>query len=660
MKRMRKAPLLLTLFIAVSAVAQTASLPGNVVTDPAKIESRQKFDVQPFTIDKLYMTHDVSDSTLSPDGEQIAFVTNISGRYNLWLVSAESGWPTQLTVSNQRQTSPAWSPTGTWIAYASDNDGDEQWDLFLVSPKNGQVVNLTNTPEVSEENPVWSPDGNTLAYIVKRKDSPSYEINLMDIGSRKITRLTSNTPPERGNFSPVWSKDNKRIVFTQANAAGKDSNIVIADVSTGNAVNLTQHEGEHNFSVSDISPDGKTLLMTSNASNGYDNIALLDIAGKKITWLTRDKWESSAGKFSPGGKSITWTTNIDGNQDIFLYDLSTRTSRALPLEKGINDLAGGAQGPFTRDSARLLFYHNGPGAPQDVWVYDFARKKARQITHALAAGIRAEDMAEPYLVHYPSKDGKWQISAFVYVPYNAVRNGQNAAVVSIHGGPTAQIGNSFHRDIQYLVNQGYFVIAPNYRGSSGYGKDFMDANRFDMGGGDLDDIISAAEWIQRTGFIDPKKVAVTGGSYGGYLTMMAVSKAPDVWAAGVPVVPFVNWFTEVENEDPLLRQYDLATMGDPDKDKARYQERSPVNFADQIKAPLLLLAGGHDPRCPSTEAEQVASAVRKRKGVIELKVYDNEGHGFAKIENQIDAATRVAEFLQKYAKPADCGCHVDR
>jgi dipeptidyl aminopeptidase/acylaminoacyl peptidase len=657
---MRKAPLLFTLLILVSAVAQTASLTGNVVTDPAKIESRQKFDVQPFTIDKLYMTHDVSDSTLSPDGKQIAFVTNISGRYNLWLVSAESGWPTQLTVSNQRQTSPAWSPTGTWIAYASDYDGDEQWDLFLVSPKNGQVVNLTNTPEVSEENPVWSPDGNTLAYIVKRKDSPSYEINLMDIGSRKITRLTSNTPAELGNFGPVWSKDSKRIVFTQANAAGKDSNILIADVSTQKAISLTQHEGEHNFSVSDISPDGKTLLITSNSSNGYDNIALLDIASRKITWLTRDQWESSAGKFSPDGKSVTWTTNIDGNQGIFLHDLSTHTSRALPLEKGINDLAGGAQGPFTRDGARLLFYHNGPGSPQDVWLYDFAGKKSRQITHALAAGIHADDMAEPYLVHYPSKDGKWQISAFLYVPYNAVRNGQNAAVVSIHGGPTAQFGNSFHRDIQYLVNQGYFVIAPNYRGSSGYGKDFMDANRFDMGGGDLDDVISAAEWIQRTGFIDPKKVAVTGGSYGGYLTMMAVTKAPDVWAAGVPVVPFVNWFTEVENEDPLLRQYDLATMGDPAKDKARYQERSPVNFADQIKAPLLLLAGGHDPRCPSTEAEQVASAVRKRKGVIELKVYDNEGHGFAKIENQIDAATRVAEFLQKYAKPADCGCHVDR
>ena len=141
------------------------------------------------------------------------------------------------------------------------------------------------------------------------------------------------------------------------------------------------------------------------------------------------------------------------------------------------------------------------------------------------------------------------------------------------------------------------MIAPNYRGSSGYGKEFSDANLHDMGGGDLEDVISAADWLIKTGFIDTKKIAVMGGSYGGYLSMMAVTKAPDRWAAGVPIVPFVNWFTEIENEDPALRQYDMATMGDPAKDKARLQERSPINLSTRSK-PLFLLAGGHDPRCP--------------------------------------------------------------
>lgn len=632
------------------------------ITDPAQITTKQKFDIQPFTIDKLYITRAVADSSWSPDDKQVAFVTNITGRYNIWLAPAQGGWPTQLTVSNQRQVNIAWSPKGRWIAYNSDYDGNEQWDLFVVSVDNGQVVNLTNTPEVAEEGAAWSPDGEKLAYSVKPKQAPNYEIDTIEILTKKVTHITTNTPPQLSNVYSIWSKDGKSIVFTQQRADGKDANIFIVSSAGGRATNLTPHQGEQNFQATDISPDGKTLLITSNAGNGYQNAALLEIATKKITWLTNDKWEVSSGNFSRDGKRVTWMANVDGNQNIFVFDLNTKDlntkqAHALPIASGINSL-GGAETAFSHDGARLLYRHESGNAPNDLWTYDFATQKPLQITHSLVGGLRSEDMVEPFLVHYPSKDGKWQISAFVYVPYNAEKNGQNAAVVAIHGGPTGQSMNSFVRYIQYLVNQGYFVIAPNYRGSTGYGKEFEDADRFDMGGGDLDDVISAAEWMKKTGFIDAKKLAVVGGSYGGYLTMMAVTKAPDLWAAGVPIVPFVNWFTEIENEDASLREYDIATMGDPVKDKARLQERSPINFIDRIKAPLLLLAGGNDPRCPKTEAEQVASAIKKRNGVAELKVYENEGHGFAKTENQIDAYTRVAEFLKKYAEPAKCGCNL--
>jgi dipeptidyl aminopeptidase/acylaminoacyl peptidase len=323
----------------------------------------------------------------------------------------------------------------------------------------------------------------------------------------------------------------------------------------------------------------------------------------------------------------------------------------------MNFLAG-SESPFSPDGTRLLYNHNGPVAPAALWVYDLNAKSPRQITSGFAGGIRSEDMVEPFLVHYPSKDGKWEISAFVYAPYNAERNGKNAGVVYIHGGPEAQIQNFFNRHIQYLVNQGYFVIAPNYRGSSGYGKEFLNANRFDMGGGDVDDVIAAADWLIKTGYVDAKKMAVTGGSYGGYLTMMAVTKAPDRWAAAIPWIPFVNWFTAYENTDPALREYVLANMGDPVKDKTRFKERSPIYYVDQIKAPLLLIAGGKDPRCPPTEAEQVVQAIKKRGGTVEYKVYENEGHGFTKTENLIDQLTRMGDFLKKYDPPEKCGCNI--
>jgi dipeptidyl aminopeptidase/acylaminoacyl peptidase len=646
-------------FLLISFAAAQTSAP-TFLTDPTQLVSRQKFDIQPFTVEKLYMTRAIAYAAWSPDDKQIAFVTNITGRYNIWLVPSQSGWPTQLTVSNQRQINIAWSPKGRWIAYNSDYDGNEQWDLFLVSTSNGQVVNLTNTPEVSEEGAAWSPDGEKLAYGVKPKQSPNYEIDVMEILTKKVTHLTSNTPAQYSNSHPIWSKDAKWIVYTQESPTGKDANVFLVGSAGGNATNLTPHEGEQHFSATDISPDGKTVLITSTAHNGFRNAGLLDIATKKITWLTTDKWEVNSGHFSPDGKRLNWTANVEGNWDIYVYDVAQKQSHALPGSSGLNWLMSDAT-TFSHDSKRILYIHEGPNAPGDLWTYDFTASKANQITNSMVGGIRSADMVEPFLVHYPSKDGKWQISAFVYVPYNAEKNGKNAAIVWIHGGPDAQSNNSYNQGIQYLVNQGYFVIAPNYRGSTGYGKEFEDANRFDMGGGDLDDVISAAEWIKKSGFIDPKKVAVMGGSYGGYLTMMAVTKAPDLWAAGVAIVPFVNWFTEMENEDPLLRQYDNATMGDPmeEKAKARFNERSPINFIDQVKAPLLLLAGGNDPRCPRTEAEQVASAIKKRNGVAELKIYENEGHGFAKLENQIDAYTRIAEFLKKNAEPAKCGCNIN-
>jgi len=643
-----------------STIALTQTLPApQAVTDPKQISSKSKTQVEKnLSIEKLYMTRAIGATAWSPDGKTIAFISNISGRNNLWLVPAEGGWPTQLTVSDQRQTAPAWSPDGKWIAYMSDYDGDEQWDIFLVSPSTGQVVNLTNTREIAEESPTWSPDGRYLAYMVKPKTSSVFEIDVYDTLMRETRHLTTGTAKNKMNVSPIWSRDGKWIVYTQQQAKGTDSNIFVAEVASGKSTLLTPHQGEQLYSANDFSPDGKQVLITANAANGYDNVALLDIASKKISWLTQDKWEISGGNFSSDSKSITWTANVDGNTDIYLHDIASGKTTSLPLPKGVNQV-GGAESAFTRDGSRLLYYHNGPNAPNDVWIYSLADGKSRQITHALVAGVRAQDMVEPFLLHYPSRDGKWTISALVYVPYNLPRQAVSPAIVYVHGGPTSQTVNSFSRIIQYMANQGYIVIAPNYRGSTGYGKEFQQANLFDMGGGDLQDVLAAADWIKQTGYVDPKKLILMGGSYGGYMTMMGVTKAPDVWAGGVPIVPFVNWFTEIENEDPVLQQSDLATMGDPVKNKALFEDRSPINFIDRVKAPLLLLAGGHDPRCPKTEAQQVVDAIKKRGGVVEYKVYENEGHGFARVENQIDAYKRVAEFLKAHVPPADCGCSLN-
>jgi dipeptidyl aminopeptidase/acylaminoacyl peptidase len=664
----------MVILISTLATSQTLTVP-QAITDPKQIASKPDARVEKsLSIEKLYMTRQVGGSTWSPDGKTVAFVSNLSGRNNLWLVASEGGWPMQLTVSNERQTGPTWSPDGKWIAYMSDYDGDEQWDIFLVSPKSGQVVNVTSTREIAEQSPAWSPDGRFLAYMVKPRTSSVFEIDVYDTVLRDVKHLTTGTAKDRMNVAPIWSADGQFIVYTQEQAKGTDANIFLVDVANARSTLLTPHDGEKIFVANDVSPDGQHVLITSNAANGYDNAGLLDIATKKVHWLTQEKWEIAGRHFSPGGKSLLYTANVEGSIDIYLYDMTTSKARALPLPPGLNWPSGGPS-PFTRDNTRMLYAHTGPTAPGDLWVYDISDEDAKikgtragapaphdpshQLTHSLVGGVRAEDMVEPYLVHYPSKDGKWTVSAFVYVPYNLPRNGEHPAIVYVHGGPTAQTMNTFNRFVQYMANQGYIVIAPNYRGSTGYGKEFQQANLFDMGGGDLQDVLAAADWIKQTGYVDPKKLILMGGSYGGYMTMMGVTKAPEMWAAGIPIVPFVNWFTEIQHEDPVLQQSDLATMGDLEKNKALYADRSPINFVHQIKAPLYLLAGGNDPRCPKEEAQQVVDAVKKRGGVVEYKVYENEGHGFAKVENQIDAYKRVADFLKAHVPPADCSCSLN-
>ena len=378
---------LMTTSALTTSFVHAEALPApQAITDPKQIVSKPDARVEKnLTIEKLYMTRQVGGATWSPDGQTVAFVSNLSGRNNIWTVAADGGWPMQLTVSDQRQTSPTWSPDSKWIAYMSDYDGDEQWDIFLVSPKTGKVVNLTNTREIAEESPTWSPDGRYLAYMIKPKTSSVFEIDVYDTVLRDVKHVTTGTAKDRMNVAPIWSADGKFIFYTQEQAKGTDSNIFVGEVESGVSTLLTPHEGEKLYAANDTSPDGKYLLITSNAANGYDNAGLLDVATKKIHWLTQDKWEIAGDSFSPDGKSLIYTANVDGNNDIYLYEVAAGKARALPLPKGLNGPSG-RRSPFTRDGSRLLYTHTGAGAPGDLWVNTLCR---RQIAAAYAfAGRR--------------------------------------------------------------------------------------------------------------------------------------------------------------------------------------------------------------------------------------------------------------------------------
>ncbi|AGY59970.1 alpha/beta hydrolase family protein [Gloeobacter kilaueensis] len=430
--------------------------------------------------------------------------------------------------------------------------------------------------------------------------------------------------------------------------------IYVSDVATGQRKRLTPPCAECVYQIGGWSPDGKQLSITSNALNGYNNVALLGVDDGQLQWLTRQDWDALAGGFSPDGQFVALTINEDGSGDGYLYDLRSKKLDKLPLPPGVNDLPGSkwtdvTASAFSPDGEYLMFYHNGPQSPENVWVYDLEHQRASQLTYSLVGAVRSEDMVEPTLVHFPSADGKWKLSAYVYVPHNLQRDRTHPAIVYVHGGPNYQYRNQFGRTVQYLVNQGYVLIVPNYRGSTGYGSRFHDANRFDLGGGDLRDVVSAAQWISQTGYVNPKKLVLMGGSYGGYLTMMGLTKYPNLWAAGVAEVPFVNWFSFKKGTDPAIWEYFALKMGDPVRNRNLWSDRSPINFLSRMKAPLLLISGGKDPRAPVGELRQVVAAGRKLRLPIEWKVYENEGHQTTRVENVVDTYTRIAAFIKRYS-----------
>jgi dipeptidyl aminopeptidase/acylaminoacyl peptidase len=290
----------------------------------------------------------------------------------------------------------------------------------------------------------------------------------------------------------------------------------------------------------------------------------------------------------------------------------------------------------------LAFVFDNPRHPADLWLLSLADGSLRQLTQSLPQTLEDAPFAMPAAVHYPSIDGQ-QVPALLYEPRRTAV--LPPAVVYVHGGPNWLAQVTWDPLVQHLVSRGWVVLAPNYRGSTGYGREWQMANRFDLGGRDTEDVVAAADYLGRAGLADPARIAVTGRSYGGYLTMTSLAQYPGRWAAGSAVVPFLNWFTGHANSREDLQHWDRENFGDPEKDHDLYYERSPFFFLDRISAPVQLISGAHDPRCPASESVQARDALSAQGKSCDLVIYPDEGHSFLKTGNVVDAEKRRVTFL---------------
>jgi len=637
----------LPLLFAVPSIAAIPT-PPRPVTDPRSLISPADPAAAPVPIDDLVYSRGLFDAAWSADGRQLFVSTNLTGRYNIWRMDADGSWPVQLTQSDDGQGGFAVAPDGKTLFYTQDKGGNEQYDIYAVPTAGGAVRNLTNTPDLRESGLLFAPDGRAIALSTKKTGEGQNNLAVMDLASGQVRGLTHEADAQ-WNWSPAaWTDGGRSLIANRAYTDGSLGEVWKVDVASGTATKLLGKPGVF-YSATDATRDGSAIAVTTNERTKQQHAVVFSPATGAVRVLKPTPWEQSSGAISPDGRAMIVQTGEDGRQSLELVDLATLTERPLALPPGVNGTIGTQ--PFTPDSRRLLVLHSGADTPGEVQAFDVATGQMSQLTHLAMASLAPEHLPKSRIVTYKSFDGTL-VSAVVTLPFNLNRDGSNPAVVFPHGGPTGQTTDGFSRYATALASRGYVVIQPNPRGSTGYGLAFQKANYQDLGGGDLKDELAAKQFVVDSGYVNPKKVGIFGGSYGGYMTLMAIGRAPDEFAAAVDLFGIIDWRTMWQHEDALLQAYQKSLLGAPDQYPKVYDATSPLTYINAAKAPLLVQQGENDIRVPAGQAKQVVEALKAKGNIVDAVYYPEEGHGFQKREHQLDSLQRIVDWFDKYLKGA--------
>jgi dipeptidyl aminopeptidase/acylaminoacyl peptidase len=622
----------------------------------------------PFGIDRYLNIRTATGPSISPDGRFVSFLTNITGVAQLWQVPVEGGWPVQLTFTAESVRSAHYSPHRHELIYSMDKGGNERTQLYRLHGVGGGTDHglgdgwtsddLSRQPRTIHTFGGWSHDGERIAFSANREDEGRFDIYVQKLGDAE-PRLVHKGP---GGYymAAGWSPDDRSLLVYRLES-NFNQDLYVLDMESGEARHLTKHDGEAQYHSPSWSADGKVIYCASTAG-GRDRSALarIDAATGQLSYVETPPHEVEGVSASPGGRWLAWMLNVDGRTELKLRDQRNGTTLSPPgLPLGVV-----SQLDFARDDSKLAFAFDGPRSNADVWVWDLGSNKLRQLTHSSRAGIPFSQFVEPQLIHYRTFDDR-AIPAWFYKPlpkvedrsplplYQPPRKGDDRlppVIVYPHGGPESQTRPNFSGLFQYFVARGYAVLAPNVRGSTGYGTAYMNLDNTTKRMDSVADLAHAAYWLRDQKQGDPKRLAVYGGSYGGFMVLAQVTNYPDLWAAGIDVVGIANFVTFIEKTGAYRRTNREKEYGNLREHRAFFEKISPIHHVDRIRCPMMVIHGANDPRVPIGEAEQIVAALRKRSIPVEYLRYEDEGHGLVKLKNRLDAYAKMADFLDRYLK----------
>ena len=585
-------------------------------------------------------------------GDRVAFYWDKTGQMELHVMDLATRETRQVShgeVPRALRAGFAWDRADRSIVFAKDAGGTEQHDLYRINVETGAVTQLTNDPTAQEYAGQFSPDDKWLTVLTNKRnpaapDRPG-QLNLwkMRADGTAYAPLTNYAFPV---FGGQWSPDGTLIAYATnedvTDLKNTDSYIVNADGTSARKV-LSVKKGSKD-TIADWHPDGKRLAVTSDAS-GQNRAGILDLASGQVRWLGKDNVEEHAIRFSKDGRLLAAIRNFESSVRPIVYDVETGAAHELTLPDGF---AVGAS--FFDADRKLLVTFSSDVTRASLVSYDLATDTYQTLLPAEYGTIDRSVFVEAKHVYYKTFDGK-KVPALLYAPRDIAPGERLPAIVHVHGGPTGQWFRGFDPFAQFLADRGLVVIEPNIRGSTGYGVDYRDAAIKDWGGADLEDVAAAADYLKTLPYVDGGRLVVFGGSYGGFMSFIAATKKPDIWRAAVAWVGVSDLHRLYEKSMEHFKYYFREQMGDPEKDRALWRDRSAVEFADKLRAKLLMVHGVNDPRCPVDQSrvfrDRLLELGRKEGEDFEYVELSDEGHGSTDIAQKIRTFNILADYLER-------------
>ncbi len=577
----------------------------------------------------------------SPDGKWVSFISNMSGAPQVWIVPAEGGYPRMVTNGDDPVTQQEWSPASDWIAVTIAPGGGLNTQIYVVKPDGTGMKLLTLGGKDNNGFNEWTDDGKQIAIDSSRDDPARRDSFMVDVASGETKLVAKN--PGVGSIDGI-SRDGKRALLTRLKNRG-DNNLYLLDLASGKDTLITKHDGVALF-FGELAPDGTMAYIATNKDRDLMAFGRIKLAADGTPGNIEILAENPAGeldglRLNKQGTMAALLWNIKGKNVLSLYDLAHNAQRPVPKLPG--ELAGGLA--FSKDGSKLAMNIAGAAQPTDIWIMDVKTLEFRQITFSPHPGVDLASLVRPELVTFKSFDGL-ELSGWLYRPKK--QTGPGAYVLSFHGGPEGQERAPFRSDYQALLAQGIGVFAPNVRGSSGFGKKFVNLDNGELRFNGVKDIKSCVDYLVENHIADPKRIGITGGSYGGYMTMAGITEFPDMFAAGVDLFGIVNFMTFFQHTQPWMAAISTVEYGDPATQKEMLDRLSPIYKLDRIKAATMVQHGANDTNVPVIEAEQIVKTLRDRGVPVEYILFPDEGHGWRKIPNRIRSTVEMVRFFKEH------------